>query len=61
MGNLLSRIAVHRRQYRINRSLGAKHTVTFDHPMFGRKRRVVEVAPGSTEVVAVWFGNEPLQ
>jgi len=37
-----------------------KHTVTFDHPMFGRKRRIVEVAAGGTEVVAVWFGNEPL-
>lgn len=37
-----------------------KHTVTFDHAMFGRKRRVVVVAPGATEVVAVWFGNEPM-
>ncbi|HEY6724119.1 MAG TPA: PEGA domain-containing protein [Polyangiaceae bacterium] len=36
-----------------------KHTVTFDHPIFGRKRRVVEVMPGATELVAVWFGNEP--
>lgn len=36
-----------------------KHTVTFDHPIFGRKRRVVEVTSGATQVVAVWFGNEP--
>lgn len=35
-----------------------KHTVTFDHPVFGRKRRVVEVTYGATEVVAVWFGND---